>query len=88
MRLFVLLLLVVGLHTVGFAQPATKNVETLLQREMLERRIPGLQIAVVRNGKIVLLVGSKKHECCSAVEKAWRALVKPRHDRTSYTDER
>ena len=55
MRLFVLLLLVVGLHTVGFAQPATKNVETLLQREMLERRIPGLQIAVVRNGKIVLL---------------------------------
>jgi len=55
MRLFVLLLLVVGLHTVGFTQPATKNVETLLQREMLERRIPGLQIAVVRNGKIVLL---------------------------------
>ena len=31
------------------------NVETLVRREMQERRIPGLQVAVVQRGKIVLL---------------------------------
>jgi CubicO group peptidase (beta-lactamase class C family) len=37
------------------AQPANDRAEALLRREMAERRIPGLQIAVVQNGKIVLL---------------------------------
>jgi CubicO group peptidase (beta-lactamase class C family) len=31
------------------------NVETFIQQEMKERRIPGLQIAVVQHGKIALL---------------------------------
>lgn len=33
----------------------TNNVETFIQQEMKERRIPGLQVAVVQHGKIVLL---------------------------------
>ncbi|RRB00907.1 serine hydrolase domain-containing protein [Larkinella rosea] len=36
-----------------FAQ--TADIETIIQREMKERRIPGLQLAVVQRGKIVLL---------------------------------
>ena len=51
---FLIVLLVLSLHVAGFAQSATDNVEVLLRREMVERRIPGLQIAVVRQGKIVL----------------------------------
>ncbi len=35
------------------AQPTT--VDTFLRREMKERRIPGLQVAVVQHGKMVLL---------------------------------
>jgi len=37
----------------AIAQPA--DVEALLRREMQERRIPGLQVAVVQNQRIVLL---------------------------------
>ncbi|HTJ51201.1 MAG TPA: serine hydrolase domain-containing protein, partial [Cyclobacteriaceae bacterium] len=33
----------------------TTDVETILKREMKEKGIPGLQIAVVKHGKIVLL---------------------------------
>ena len=53
-------LLLSGLFIVSFplfagARSAINNVETLLRREMQERRIPGLQVAVVRRGNIVLL---------------------------------
>lgn len=33
----------------------TEQVDTLIRREMQERRIPGIQLAVVQHGKIVLL---------------------------------
>lgn len=54
-RLFLLLLFTAGLRLFAAAQSAADNVEALLRREMRERRIPGLQVAVVRRGKIVLL---------------------------------
>ncbi len=34
--------------------PQTQAVDALIQAEMLERRIPGLQVAVVQDGRIVL----------------------------------
>jgi CubicO group peptidase (beta-lactamase class C family) len=37
------------------AHAQTEQVDTLIRREMQERRIPGIQLAVVRHGKIVLL---------------------------------
>jgi CubicO group peptidase (beta-lactamase class C family) len=37
------------------AQSPNEKAERLMRREMQTRRIPGLQLAVVRNGKIVLL---------------------------------
>ena len=51
MRALLLIGLIVSLHSAGLAQ----SVEVLLRREIQERRIPGLQIAVVKDGKIVLL---------------------------------
>lgn len=54
-RLFLLLSLVLSSQLFSSAQNRTAEVEALLLREMRERRIPGLQAAVVRNGKIVLL---------------------------------
>lgn len=48
-NLVILSLLVFAIRLTTFAQ-----VETLVQREMRERRIPGLQLAVVKSGKIVL----------------------------------
>jgi CubicO group peptidase (beta-lactamase class C family) len=41
--------------TVTISRSQTSEVETILKREMKERGIPGLQIAVVQHGKIVLL---------------------------------
>ena len=38
----------------GLAQSAAIRVENLIHDEMVERRIPGVQVAVVRGGKIVL----------------------------------
>lgn len=38
----------------SFAQNVSSNVDEVIQREMKTRRIPGVQIAVVQNGKIVL----------------------------------
>ena len=35
-----------------FAQSA--QIDAILKREMKERQIPGLQVAVVRQGKIIL----------------------------------
>ncbi|KFC18951.1 serine hydrolase [Epilithonimonas lactis] len=37
-----------------FAQSVNSNVDEIINREMKERRIPGLQLAVVQSGKIVL----------------------------------
>lgn len=37
-----------------FAQSVNSKVDEIINREMKERRIPGLQLAVVQNGKIVL----------------------------------
>jgi CubicO group peptidase (beta-lactamase class C family) len=55
LRLFLSALFIVSLQPLAAAQSKTDDVETLLQREMQERRIPGLQVAVVQRGKIVLL---------------------------------
>jgi CubicO group peptidase (beta-lactamase class C family) len=54
-RLFLSVLFIVGFQLFAVAQSESNNVEILLRREMQERRIPGLQVAVVRRGKIVLL---------------------------------
>lgn len=53
MRLFLLLIFISGFQLIAVAQ--ADNVETFLQREMKERRVPGLQVAVVQRGKIILL---------------------------------
>ncbi|KFF23021.1 serine hydrolase domain-containing protein [Chryseobacterium sp. JM1] len=49
--LFIVALLISSL---SFAQNINSNVDEVIQREMKTRRIPGAQIAVVRDGKIVL----------------------------------
>jgi CubicO group peptidase (beta-lactamase class C family) len=54
-RLFLSGLFIVSLQLSAAAQPKTDGAETLLRREMRERRIPGLQVAVVHHGKIILL---------------------------------
>jgi len=54
-RFFLSVLFVVGFQTFAVAQSRAGDVERLLRREMQERRIPGLQVAVVQRGKIVLL---------------------------------
>lgn len=55
MRLFLSVLFIASLQPFAVAQSVNNDVETLLRREMHERRIPGLQVAVVQRGKIVLL---------------------------------
>ncbi|HET8782716.1 MAG TPA: serine hydrolase [Pyrinomonadaceae bacterium] len=57
MRLFLFFLILVSWHTAA-AQSETARVESLLTREMRERRIPGVQAVVVKNGKIVLSIAS------------------------------
>lgn len=54
-NLFLSGLFIVGFQLFAAAQPNADNVETLLRREMRERRIPGLQVAVVRGGRVALL---------------------------------
>ena len=54
-RWFLLTLVLLSCQLLAVAQSPNNSVEALLQREMQERRIPGLQIAVVQRGKIVLL---------------------------------
>jgi len=49
-NLVILSLLVFVIQHTTFAQ----TVDKLIQREMRERRVPGLQLAVVRDGKLVL----------------------------------
>lgn len=55
MRLFFIFCFLITIQLSVLAQSPTNSAETLLRREMFERRIPGLQAAVVRNGKVVLL---------------------------------
>jgi CubicO group peptidase (beta-lactamase class C family) len=55
MKLFLLLLIICGFHVLVPAQAQTDNVEAFLRSEMRERRIPGLQVAVVQHGRIVRL---------------------------------
>lgn len=45
------LFFLIGLKAISFAQ--TTQVDAIIQREMKERKIPGLQIAVIQKGKIV-----------------------------------
>lgn len=54
-RLLLSLFLAVSLQPLTHARADAGKVQALLRREMRERRIPGLQVAVVRRGKIVLL---------------------------------
>ncbi|MDQ0065644.1 serine hydrolase domain-containing protein [Chryseobacterium lathyri] len=51
MRIYFLLLLIALQLS---AQHSKKNVDEIIHREMKERKIPGLQLAVVQNGKIIL----------------------------------
>ncbi|MFD2936688.1 serine hydrolase [Spirosoma flavum] len=54
---FIIALLLLFIHSsFSYGQTTqTGTVETVLQREMQERRIPGLQVAIIQHGKIVLL---------------------------------
>jgi len=51
MRLYFILLFI---SSQVIAQQAKKNVDEIIHMEMKERKIPGLQIAVVQNGAVVL----------------------------------
>lgn len=55
LRIAVTILLVLGVSVTTITKAQTDEVETLIRREMQERRIPGLQLAVVQRGKIVRL---------------------------------
>jgi CubicO group peptidase (beta-lactamase class C family) len=54
-RLFILVLLLLNFAAPVLSQTANDKAEALLRRELRERRIPGLQAAVVKNGQIALL---------------------------------
>jgi CubicO group peptidase (beta-lactamase class C family) len=54
-RVILLALVLVYLPATALCQSPSAKAEALLRREMRERRIPGLQAAVVKDGKIVLL---------------------------------
>ena len=58
MRLLLIFLILASWQTAAIAQSEAARVESLLSREMRERRIPGVQAVVVKNGKIVLSVAS------------------------------
>lgn len=54
-RVISLAIVLFSLSATVSGQTPNAKAEALLRREMSERRIPGLQAAVVKNGKIVLL---------------------------------
>lgn len=54
-RILLSILIVSSLPLFAAAQTQTSQIKTFLQTRMRKRRVPGLQVAVVRNGKIVLL---------------------------------
>ncbi|HKR23556.1 MAG TPA: serine hydrolase domain-containing protein [Pyrinomonadaceae bacterium] len=56
MRLLIFLFVILSWHTAAVAQFEAEKVDSLLRREMRERRIPGVQAAVVKDGRIVLSV--------------------------------
>lgn len=58
MRLILFLLVLVSCQTAAVAQSQAERVDSLLKREMRERRISGLQATVVKNGKIVLSISA------------------------------
>lgn len=51
-KLLFIILFFLSFYT--FAQSESSDVDKIIRREMQERRIPGLQLAVVQNGKIVM----------------------------------
>lgn len=53
-KLTLIAVFILGAFTQIFAQKKETEIEVIIKREMAERRIPGLQIAVVKQGKIVL----------------------------------
>jgi CubicO group peptidase (beta-lactamase class C family) len=54
-RVISLAIVLFSLSATVSGQTPNAKAEALLRREMSERRIPGLQAAVVKNGKIILL---------------------------------
>lgn len=58
MRLLLFFLIIVSWQTAAVAQSEAARVESLVSREMRERRIPGVQAVVLKNGKIVLSIAS------------------------------
>ena len=58
MRLLLLVLILVTCQAAAVAQSEAARVESLINREMRERRIPGVQAAVVKNGKILLSIAA------------------------------
>jgi hypothetical protein len=54
-RVSLLALVLLSLPATALCQSPNAKTEALLRRETRERRIPGLQAAVVKNGRIVLL---------------------------------
>lgn len=55
MRTILLLSIIYSFQLLAFAQSSNALAENLLRREMQERKIPGLQVAIVNRGKIVFL---------------------------------
>jgi CubicO group peptidase (beta-lactamase class C family) len=53
MKQLILAIMTASISVAGFGQAA--QVDALVRREMKERRIPGMQVAVAQHGKIVLL---------------------------------
>lgn len=51
---FKLLFIAIFFSIYCFSQNITSKIDAIINREMKERKIPGLQIAVVQNGKIVV----------------------------------
>jgi CubicO group peptidase (beta-lactamase class C family) len=55
MRTILLLSIIYSFQLLAFAQSPNALAENILRREMQERKIPGLQAAIVNHGKIVFL---------------------------------
>lgn len=54
-RLLLLLIFVGGISEKVISQTKSADLETILRGKMQKRKIPGLQVAVVRHGKIIFL---------------------------------
>jgi len=71
----VLSALSLGVQAQSNSQTEPDTVETYLRRQMQRRHIPGMQVAVVQHGKIVLLgaYGMANH-------RRGRGILRPRHE--------